>query len=359
MAPLKGVEVIVYQLKDEKSQDVGIVYPVYSKTYTDDKGRYELIVERGYYRIEVHKDGYKPARSVDVYVDANETVNIDFKIKKLQTRKISGLVFEQKYLYPHNTIKSKSRILLINIFRVRVKRIPIENATIVVTKPRFIKTEKPFFYKTFTDRKGFFELSVEPGVYTMTISKEGYETVVRLINVSLNMFMNIKMDRLKLSLEILLDKNNSYMPGDPIYVKATLTNDYDHPITIAKPGCVYGSLDFKITTPDNRILHYIGPRIIKAGDPYFDIIILNPREKISIKVDITKYFGDKQGEYNFLKPGIYKIKGIYHTKFFPTYFFPTYTKEYHMAYIETEFQSFLMKTMPVPPIKSLQPVLTI
>jgi len=286
---------------------------------------------------------------VDVYVDANETVNIDFKMKKLQTRKISGLVFEQKYVYPSD---EKSLASLINI--VIVRRIPIENATIVVTKLRFIKTEKPFFYKTFTDRKGFFELSVEPGVYTMTISKEGYETVVRLINVSLNMFMNIKMDRLKLSLEILLDKNNSYMPGDPIYVKATLTNDYDHPITIAKPGCVYGSLDFKITTPDNRTIRYIGPHIIEVVNPYFNRITLDPKEKISIKVDITKHFGDKQGEYNFLKPGIYKIKGVYHTKFFPTY-----TKEYHMAYIETEFQSFLMKTMPVPPIKSLQPVLTI
>ena len=110
LAPLKGVEVIVYQLKDEKSQDVGIVYPVYSKTYTDDKGRYELIVERGYYRIEVHKDGYKPVKPVDVYVDANETVKVDF-----QLHRVSNVPPVVDIRYPHNGEKVSGKDLHIEV----------------------------------------------------------------------------------------------------------------------------------------------------------------------------------------------------------------------------------------------------
>lgn len=105
----------------------------------------------------------------------------------------------------------------------------------------------------------------------------------------------------------------SYNVDEPLIVKAILTNRGEQPIKL-NIMCFEGdTLDFTIKTPDEKKLHYVGDFI----DCYPPAIILKPGESHKRIIDLrdTNHpFGEKYMEpYNFTLPGVYEIKGFYHS----------------------------------------------
>jgi len=114
---------------------------------------------------------------------------------------------------------------------------------------------------------------------------------------------------IKPSLDFDISVNNSCIIGEPIIVNATLTNMGSEPVDILIMGPEVGTLDFFITTPDGKNLHYIGSIVF-----YCPSIALLPTEQIFIEMDLTddNYpFGETLDPYNFTVLGEYTIQGGY------------------------------------------------
>lgn len=98
--------------------------------------------------------------------------------------------------------------------------------------------------------------------------------------------------------------NDAYIAGEPIFVTATLTNIGSDSVNIGAMGLEVGTLDFYITTPDAKTLHYIGP-IVDFCAPN----ILSPNETIQVTYNLLN---EKFG-YNFTTKGKYSIRGSYNS----------------------------------------------
>ena len=116
-----------------------------------------------------------------------------------------------------------------------------------------------------------------------------------------------------LDFDISLEKN-TFRAGEPIIVKATITNKYKIPVKVSEILLAGGSLKLDIITPHGDILKYYGPMI--TGWP--EVIDLKPGMSTSERVDIAsgnfaRNIEEKQnGGFSFEKnPGIYTIKAAY------------------------------------------------
>jgi len=170
-------------------------------------------------------------------------------------------------------------------------------------------------YKTKTDENGNYELKVNPGAYTVVASKEGYVPSQKMIKIRDNerkevnfVLKKLPVKKEGLVLDVILKKREIPV-GESIIVKAVLTNNGDKTVRVCDMGLKYGTLDFLITTPDGKKIHYIGPILL-----YAKIVELKPGDSISTTVDLTKEkFGVVKGSepYTFDIPGKYSIVGIY------------------------------------------------
>jgi len=101
--------------------------------------------------------------------------------------------------------------------------------------------------------------------------------------------------------------NDNYDFGDPIPVKATLTNNGDSPIKVVDMD-PNANGHFVITDQNGGKLRYIGPEGYLRKP-----ILLDPRESVSITVDIQEVYGYLE---DYLDPkdlpsGKYSIQGFY------------------------------------------------
>jgi len=115
----------------------------------------------------------------------------------------------------------------------------------------------------------------------------------------------------EVNLDFDLSVNDIYFVGDQIPVTATITNRGESTIKVSDISIVAQSLDFEITTPDGKTLHYTGPLALCIPSH----ITLSPNDQHSIVINLKNDpFGEKYGEqYDFTLTGEYEIKGIYHS----------------------------------------------
>jgi hypothetical protein len=209
------------------------------------------------------------------------------------------------------------------VMETPVEPIPIANASVLVYPlypdiPSDIAPSEVYepYYNTLTDENGNYSIEVKPGTYEVVVIKEGYEKKSKALTVQpeekkkldfqLSKIQNTKPIKFDISL-----KQQIFAPGEPIYVFSTLTNVGKTEIRVNEMDLSTESLDFRILTPDGKIIHYIGP----LADCYPPSINLEPGEKHTIKIDLTDKlfpFGENYEQpYKFTTNGEYKIKGYY------------------------------------------------
>ncbi|HEC81142.1 MAG TPA: PEGA domain-containing protein, partial [Thermoplasmatales archaeon] len=104
-----------------------------------------------------------------------------------------------------------------------------------------------------------------------------------------------------LNFEISLKK--LFKEDEPIQIEATITNNNNHTINVSEMGLRIKSLNFNITTPDGKTLHYTGPYIRTLPK----VVSISPYSSYSIKIDDLKRVFT---HYNFTA-GDYNIQGHY------------------------------------------------
>jgi hypothetical protein len=151
--PVVGAEVTIYDpIKREK----------YNHTRTDEKGYYKLGCEPGNYSMSISKDAY------DAYT---ETVRIENQLEhNVQLNPMSGGADD-----PNNTNQSSVSGMVTDA----KTREPMVEAIVYI----YAEKSKDNYQKTQTDRRGNFEIKIEPGIYTISISKDGYATSVETVNI--------------------------------------------------------------------------------------------------------------------------------------------------------------------------------
>jgi len=190
--------------------------------------------------------------------------------------------------------------------------IPIGNATVLVSQKN--SGESKIIYETNTNPEGYYELKVEAGDYSISVSKIGYETVTEEIKIDAGeekqLDFVLKKKPIELKFEINIERDE-YKADEPILVTAKLTNNGETDVKLSEMSLDHQSLDFIVITPDLKKIHYIGS-VIKENPK---IIKLAPGESHEVVTDITNAkLGDGDGVYDFAKTGRYTIMGIYNSK---------------------------------------------
>ena len=104
-----------------------------------------------------------------------------------------------------------------------------------------------------------------------------------------------------------------YAAGERIVIEAELKNIGNESVNVSGMGIGLGppTLDFEITTPDGRVIHFLGPfaltmpsgvRLAPGDEHNYTAIINEP---------FWKWGNDDINSYNFTTPGEYRVKGVY------------------------------------------------
>jgi hypothetical protein len=151
--PVTGAEVTIYDQVNREN---------YNQTITDDQGYYKLGGNSGNYTISISKDGY------DSY---KETVKIEGQVEhNVQLTPVSDGVDDPN----KNNLSSVSGI----VTNAKTRE-PIVEATVYI----YAEKSKDNYQKTQTDRGGNYEITIEPGIYTISISKDGYAGSTEIVNI--------------------------------------------------------------------------------------------------------------------------------------------------------------------------------
>jgi len=264
------------------------------ETTTDAFGNYELKVDAGSYKVTVSKEGYYTS-SKEVVVGPGDKKIICFNLKRIQDPElavIAGRVIEHPDL---------------PIFMA----LPVADATVVATSLDDLSEKQ---YQTTTDALGNYELTIDPGSYKVTVSKEGYHTSSKEVVIGPGenkaVYFNIKRIQARLTFDIVLE-SDIYKINDPITVVARLTNDGEQTVTVNEMCLGCKTLDFVMVTPDKQKIHYIGPKEDGLPNP----VEINPGESYEVPVVITdEEFGNREEVYDFTTPGRYSIIGLYNSR---------------------------------------------
>lgn len=158
--PVNEAETSSIERKPELSTSVSYV------TYTDDNGYYKLPVRPGWYKISASKSGYKTEIKGPFRVNAGEKKQVSFILDEVPQ--------EKGWLY--------GKVIGVDADGYY----PLENARITAWdgyKPPIRASEYDTVdaevmpipvYVTYTDENGEYNLSLKPGVYTVTAGKDGY-----------------------------------------------------------------------------------------------------------------------------------------------------------------------------------------
>ena len=210
-------------------------------TYTDESGYYVLNVDAGTWDIQVSKEGFQTAIQQDVIVGVGQTAaGINFNLKK-NIVTITGQVKE----IDHGT--------------------PIRNAKVEILDTGATTTTKS---------DGTYTLIIEPGEYTLCVSKEGYGTVQKTTgsmapNATVSIDFNLSSLPCRISGVVLDDGSQpvadanvlSISGNDTVFTQTDLTGKYRLDVTagtyilkVIKPGYALseGSISVTVSTGEHK-----------------------------------------------------------------------------------------------------------
>lgn len=172
MYPLSNAKVTawIYPSKIAEVNESGVssveIIPIKYVTYSDGSGNYRLPVRPGTYKITASKDAYKSEIKGPLSVSASEGIQVNFMLEKIQQE--SGWIYGKVW----EVVKQSGCFSLLK---------PLENVKItakkaVVSYYSHINNTGNIqqIWITHTDRNGNYNLSLPPGIYTLSAIKDGY-----------------------------------------------------------------------------------------------------------------------------------------------------------------------------------------